>query len=523
MLIQKMQNMQNNENNENTLNKIPKSKLLANKVRTKLLLDIDKELRSNIKSSSNNIKINSFTPTQIRKKYSQKTVFIVETKIYSSKSDEINEYLISNFYQNIKPDSKEEIQSPTQFEDVNLLDIKLSKKISIGERKLELQKLKSIKSSNQSSKDIQQKFNKAEINLKRPSNKRHKSTNEIQKVIDEFGEGSETKIESIKKLWKICKQAKKKYIKKIKHTKINPQEHLLKQSLKIKRKSSMFMKDNNLEQKIFNNDKNNDSPSKLRRAIRKSVSLKGDQILEFIKNNKKKLNLVEKDRLSPIKRIRSPKRSKKKITHKELFSNHRDNKDQRESYELLFESPKISNRSSVDCNYCNNSNYPISENRAKGCFKYLNNFFLKKQLSSIMEEKHKDKEDVKKNENDPLSSPRKIKKSTKIPKTADSKKKEIRINDEKKKSVANNNKIIESKFKKKKKIIKDKFELDDSGMDSFFNKKQKSICEIKFFHNELCKKKSKNYCKNNSVVNASDICRNNDIVNRKKISKMKSQ
>ena len=135
MIIQKMQNVQNNENN---LNKNTKFKLLANQVRTKLLLNIDKELRINIKSSSNNIKINSFTPAQIRKKYSQKTVFIVETKIYSSKSDEINEYLISNFYQNIKPDSKEEIQSPTQFEDVNLLDIKLSKKISIGERKLEI-------------------------------------------------------------------------------------------------------------------------------------------------------------------------------------------------------------------------------------------------------------------------------------------------------------------------------------------------------------------------------------------------
>ena len=255
----------------------------------------------------------------------------------------------------------------------------------------------------------------------------------------------------------------------------------------------MFMKDNKLEEKIFNNDKSNDSPLKLKRVIRKSVSLKGDQILEFIKNNKKQLNLVEKDRLSPLKRIRSPKRSKKKVTHKELFNNLKDNKKQRESYELLFESPKISNRSSVDYNYYNNSNYPISENRAKGCFKpYLNNFFLKKQLSSIMEEKHKDKQDTKKNDNESLSSPRKIKKSGKIPKTADSKKKEIRINYEKQKSFANNSKIIESKFKKKKKIIKDKFELDVSGMDSFFNKKQKSICENKLFHNELCKKKTKN-------------------------------
>ena len=120
-----MQKMQNKENDED---KNKKSKLLANKIRTKLLLDIDKELRTNIKSSPTNIKINSFSPSQIHKKYSQKTVFIVETILYSSKSDEINEFLISNFYQNIKPDSKEEIQSPTQLEDVDLMNIKLSKK-----------------------------------------------------------------------------------------------------------------------------------------------------------------------------------------------------------------------------------------------------------------------------------------------------------------------------------------------------------------------------------------------------------
>ena len=517
--------MEKMENNENDEDKNKKSKLLANKIRTKLLLDIDKELRINIKSSSTNIKINSFSPSQIRKKYSQKTVFIVETILYSSKSDEINEFLISNFYQNIKPDSKDEIQSPTQFEDVDLMNIKLSKKINIGERKLELQKLKSEKNANQSSKDIQQKFNKADINLKRPSNKRHKSTNEIQKVIEEFGEGSEKKIESIKKLWKICKQAKKKYIKKKKHSKIILQEHLSKQSskTKIKRKSSMFMKENKLEQKIFNNDKINDSPVRLKRAIRKSVSLKGDQILQFIKNSKKKLNLVEKEKSSPIKRLKSPKRSKKKLTHKDLFNNLKENKEQKENFEI-FATPRNSNRTSIDSNYFNN-NYPISENKMKtGCIKsYISNFMLKKQLSSIIEEKDKDKEDVKKDDNEILSSPRKCKKNGKIPKTAGERKKDSKINDEKKKSIANNNKMTEVKIKKRKKINKDKIELDNSSMDNFFNKKQQSNCEVKLFHNALCKKKMKNTCRNNFILNGTDIYKNSDGVNRKKISKMKSK
>ena len=509
------------QNNENDINKNQKSKLLANQIRTKLLLDIDKELRKNCKSSSSKIKINSFTPSQIRKKYSQKTVFIVETKIYSSRLDDINEFLISNFYQSIKPDSKEDIQSPTQFEDVDLLDIKLSKKISIGERKLELQKLKSV-NVNQSSKDIQQKFNRVDINLKRPSNKRHKSTNEIQKVIEEFGEGSEKKIESIKRLWKICKQAKKKCAKKIKHSKINQQEHSTKlpSKSKIKRKSSMFMKDNNLEEKIFSNDKNNDSPVKLRRAIRKSVSLKGDQILEFIKNNKKKLNLVEKEKISPIKRLKSPKRSKKKVLYKEILNIPKENKDQKDNYEM-FDSPNTA-RIPMESNYLNN-NYSISDNKKKSVFlkSYIGNFYLKKQLSSIIEEKDKDKEDIKKNNNEVLSSPRKSKKIGKMPKTADTRKNEAKLNYEKKKSI--NHKIIELKLKKKKRIIKDKFGLDDSGEDSFLYKKQKSICELKLIHNAFCKKKPKNITKNNSIANGSEIYKNIEGANRRRLSKMKSK
>ena len=148
---------------------------------------------------------------------------------------------------------------------------------------------------------------------------------------------------------------------------------------------------------------------------------------------------------------------------------------------------------------------------------------LKKQLSSIIEEKDKDKEDVKKDDNEILSSPRKCKKNGKIPKTAGERKKDSKINDEKKKSIANNNKMTEVKIKKRKKINKDKIELDNSSMDNFFNKKQQSNCEVKLFHNALCKKKMKNNCRNNFILNGTDIYKNSDGVNRKKISKMKSK
>ena len=111
----------------NGSNKKLKSNFLANEIRTKLLLKIDQEMKLNSKLHSSGILINSLTPYEINKKYEQKTILIEETIIYSNLSNETNTNSASNFNQNIRHDSKDDILSPCE-EYVNLREIKLKKK-----------------------------------------------------------------------------------------------------------------------------------------------------------------------------------------------------------------------------------------------------------------------------------------------------------------------------------------------------------------------------------------------------------
>ena len=561
-------------------NKKLKSNFLANEIRTKLLLKIDQEMKLNSKLHSSGILINSLTPYEINKKYEQKTILIEETIIYSNLSNETNTNSASNFNQNIRHDSKDDILSPCE-EYVNLREIKLKKKIRIGERKFETKKIKDDLNIN--TKEIEESVSKVlpteiNINNRKSPKKRHNSSIEIKKVIQEFGELSEEKIINIRKLWKICRNAKGKNCKK-KHPKLNLQEHSNSnksciRNKKVKnRRSSFFAKDEddsddikkaNIKSKspcrkinTINNSNLNSINNIFNNPIRKSISLKGEQISSFRRNTTKKVNLIEKKKNN----IPSPRKVRKKTDKINKEKEICIKTDDETPY--LFDIPKKRMHSSIDgvpINGIDEIEIRPKSGFSKGVFR---NYKLKKQLSKIEEEREKEKDDKISNENDDDSSykkdyfkkrsylshenidfvlppenikkcgnnkndsPKKIRKlhtnkmlhTNKVLKTLEnknSKGRKISL-EEKQVSFGNSKNVYETecKQKPKMKLIKNKYDFEEENADNFFHKKQKSTISIK--------KKNKIKSKNNKNKNDLEIDKNNDIANKKKIGHVKSK
>ena len=546
-------------------------------------------MKINSRNLSSGILINSLTPYEINKKYEQKIILIEETTFYSNSSNETNSNISSNYNQNIKHDSKDEILSPCE-EYVNLRDIRLKKKIRIGERKFETKKIKDDLNIN--TKDIENSVCKvlpSEINInnRKSPRKRHNSSIEIKKVIQEFGELSEEKIINIRKLWKICRNAKRKNLKK-KHPKLNLHEYsnsnkqCIRNKKTRKRKSSFFTKDedetdtekennnsknespyhkinNSIISNTFNNSNINNINNFITSSIRKSFSLKGDQILGLNRSSKKKVNIIEKKKNN----IPSPRKIRKKTDkmnkEKDIFIKTDDETP------YLFDIPKKRMHSSIDgvpINGIDDIEIRPKSGFSKGAFR---NCKLKKQLSKIEEEREKEKDDkisneneeendvkkdyvkkrsylshegidfilpqetIKKYNNNKGDSPKKIRKlhtnkilhSSKMFKTMENKKNKGRKTSMEEKQVSFHNSKIndvnetECKQKPKMKLIKKKFDFEDENAVSFFRKKQKSTMSIK----KKKKIKSKNIKNKNDV----EIDKNNDEVNKKKIEHIKSK
>ena len=567
-----------------------RSNFLANEIRTKLLLKIDQEMKINSKILSSGIMINSLTPYEINKKYAQKIILIEETIFYSSSNTETNSILTSNFNQNTRHDSKDDILSPCE-EYVNLRDIKLKKKIRIGERKFEAKKIKDDLNIN--TKEIEESVSKVlpteiNINNRKSPKKRHNSSIEIKKVIEEFGELSEEKIINIRKLWKICRNAKRKYFIKKKHLKLNLQEcsstnKICNRSKKTKKRKSSYLtkdeEDSDIEKentntrfespcrKInntiinlnFNNSNLNTINGILNNPIRKSFSLKGEQILGLRKSSKKKVNIIEKKKNT----IPSPRKVRKKTDKNNKEKDICIKTDDDTPY--LFDIPKKRMHSSIDgvpINSIDDIEIRPKSGFSKGANK---NCKLKKQLSKIEEEREKEKDDkisnendeenshkkdylkkrsylshenidiivpkdsIKKNSNNKNDSPKKLRKlhtntiinTNKILKTMENKKNKGRKTSLEEKQVSfqnpkkNNINETECKQKPKIKLIKKKYDFEDANAVNFFSKKQKSTISVK--------KKNKMKSKNNKNKNDFDNDKNYEQVNKKKIEHIKSK